>query len=66
MDYKYKLFMFGFGIKFQTLDEVYKRLSQIPIDRAKVEGIDQCYLIDLEDGKKFYIDFDDKKYFIKF
>ncbi len=61
---KYKLVMFGFGIYLNNLNEVYKRLLQIPIARAKVEGIDNCYLIDLNSGEKFDINFNDKRYFI--
>ncbi|RAX55368.1 hypothetical protein CCY99_01340 [Helicobacter sp. 16-1353] len=63
---KYKLFMFGFGIELKSLDDVEKRLSQIPTNRAEVEGIDQCYLIDLKTGEKYQINFDKKKYFVKF
>lgn len=68
MEYKYKLFMFGFGIQLKTLIDVEKRLSQIPIHRANFEGIDQCYLIDLESGKKtnIIVDLEHKKYKIDF
>lgn len=57
--------MFGFGIRFCNLDEVYKRLSQIPVQRAKIEGIEQCYLIDLSDGQRYQINFSENSYFIE-
>lgn len=66
MDKKYKLVMFGFGILLEDLDEVEARFSQIPLQRAKVEGLEQCYLIDLKTAKKFNIKYNDKKYFIDF
>lgn len=62
---QYKLVMFGFGIKLENLSEVRNRLTQIPIQRAKIEGIEQCYLIDLNDGTKYQINFDERKYIIE-
>lgn len=65
MQYKYKLVMFGFSLMLESLDEVEKRLSQIPVARAKSDGIEQCYLIDLATGAKKQINYNDKKYFIE-
>lgn len=65
MQYKYKLVMFGLSLKVESIVDVEKRLSQIPITRAKSEGIDQCYLIDLITGEKRQIFYDERKFFIE-
>ncbi|RDU64648.1 hypothetical protein [Helicobacter sp. MIT 14-3879] len=65
-DDRYKLVMFGFGVKLRDLDEVKLRLSQIPTQRAKVEGLEQCYLIDLSNAKKFNINYDENGFFVEF
>lgn len=45
---RYRLIMFGFSAVCEDIDEVRLRLSGYPPNRATSEGIDQCYLIDLE------------------
>lgn len=50
----FKLYMFGFGIVLENINEVKKRLAQIPISRA-VEGLEQCYLINLKTAQKYAI-----------
>lgn len=65
MQYKYKLVMFGLSLKVENMAEVEKRLSQIPIIRAKSEGIDQCYLIDLITGERKQISYNERKFFVQ-
>lgn len=65
MQYKYKLVMFGLSLKVENMAEVEKRLSQIPITRAKSEGIDQCYLIDLITGERKQISYNERKFFVQ-
>lgn len=65
MQYKYKLIMFGLSLKVENMAEVEKRLSQIPITRAKSEGIDQCYLIDLITGERKQISYNERKFFVQ-
>lgn len=65
MQYKYKLVMFGLSLKVENMAEVEKRFSQIPITRAKSEGIDQCYLIDLITGERKQISYNERKFFVQ-
>lgn len=63
---RYKLVMFGFSAVCVSLQEVRDRLKIYPSERFMIEGKDQCYLIDLQDGKCYLIDLDSQgKYIIK-
>ncbi|MCI6217151.1 MAG: hypothetical protein MR629_01200 [Helicobacter sp.] len=63
---RYKLVMFGFSAVCVSLQEVRDRLKIYPSERFMIEGKDQCYLIDLQDGKYYLIDLDSQgKYVIK-
>lgn len=52
---RYKLFMFGFPAMCIDLDEVKDRLKIYPSERVNYEGLDQCYLIDLQTGEQYKI-----------
>lgn len=55
---RYKLVMFGFSALCVDLEEVSARLEGYPPERARCEGGDQCYLIDLHSGKSYEIALD--------
>lgn len=65
VEFEYKLVMFGFPALCEDLSEVQSRIRQIPIERAQVETLEQCYLIELKTGKNFAIKCDEKGYFIE-
>lgn len=64
MDFHYKLVMFGFPALCEDIEEVNLRMKQIPLERAKVETLEQCYLIELKTAKCYKILCDEKGYFI--
>ncbi|PAF43659.1 hypothetical protein [Helicobacter sp. 11S02629-2] len=64
MDFTYKLTMFGFPDLCVSLEDVYRHLKQIPVARANLETLDQCYLIDLKTGEKFDIAIDGERFYI--
>lgn len=61
---RYKLFMFGFPAMCIDLDEVRDRLKIYPSERANYEGLDQCYLIDLQTGEQYKIGINETNHFI--
>lgn len=65
MALSYKLVMFGFPALCEDIDEVYARMRQIPVDRAKAETLEQCYLIDLQSADRYEISCNDREFFIK-
>lgn len=64
MDFNYKLVMFGFPALCEDMEEVALRMKQIPLERAKAETLEQCYLIELKTAKQYKILCDEKGYFI--
>ena len=64
MDFHYKLVMFGFPALCEDIEEVNLRMKQIPLERAKAETLEQCYLIELKTAKHYKILCDEKGYFI--
>lgn len=64
MDFNYKLVMFGFPALCEDIEEVKLRMKQIPLERAKAETLEQCYLIELKTAKHYKILCDEKGYFI--
>ena len=54
-DFAYKLIMFGYSALCEDLEEVYRRLSLYPTERAKLENGDECFLIDLQKGEQIPI-----------
>ncbi|RAX57890.1 hypothetical protein CCZ01_04480 [Helicobacter monodelphidis] len=52
---RYRLIMFGFSAMCEDLGEVSLRLRGIPMQRADLEGIDQCYLVDLQKKRQYKI-----------
>ncbi|OBV29508.1 hypothetical protein BKN38_01125 [Helicobacter sp. CLO-3] len=65
MEFQYKLSMFGFPALCEDIDEVFARMRQIPIERAQAETLEQCYLIDLKEGKTYPIAINEKGFFIE-
>lgn len=65
MALSYKLVMFGFPALCEDLDEVGARMRQIPVERAKLETLEQCYLIDLKSGDRHEITCDERGFFIE-
>lgn len=63
--FRYKLFLFGFPDLCRDLDDVLLHLKQVPPQRAITETMEQCYLIDMQTGKKYPIEYSDKGLFIK-
>lgn len=59
---KYRLIMFGFSAMCEDIDEVKLRLRGYPPSRVGYEGIDQCYLIDLEQNKQYAIRLHDNRF----
>ncbi|MDL0079599.1 hypothetical protein [Helicobacter zhangjianzhongii] len=64
MALSYKLVMFGFPALCEDIDEVQARMRQIPPERAKVETLEQCYVIDLHTGVRYEIACDEKGFYI--
>lgn len=64
MALSYKLVMFGFPALCEDIDEVYARMRQIPVERAKAETLEQCYLIDLQSGDRYEISCNERGFFI--
>ncbi len=65
MSFEYKLVMFGFPALCEDMDEVLSRIRQIPIERAEAETLEQCYLIKLDSGEKYQINYTPKGFFIE-
>lgn len=47
-EFEYKLVMFGFSALCEDLEEVKRRLSLYPKERAEFENGEECFLIDLK------------------
>ena len=62
--FRYKLFLFGFPDLCKDENEVLLHLKQVPPQRAVTETMDQCYLIDLDTGRRYDIEYDEKGLFI--
>lgn len=63
--FRYKLFLFGFPDLCKDFDDVLRHLKQVPPQRAIIETMEQCYLIDMQTGEKYAIDVNEKGLFIK-
>lgn len=63
--FQYKLMLFGFPDLCKDYEDVLLHLKQVPPLRAQVETMEQCYLIDMQTGKKYDIGYDNKGLFVK-
>lgn len=63
--FQYKLFLFGFPDLCRDYDEVMLHLKQVPPQRAAVETLEQCYVIDMKTGKRYDIAYDERALYIK-
>lgn len=63
--FQYKLVLFGFPDLCRDYDDVLLHLKQVPPQRALVETLEQCYLIDMKTGKKYDIEHDERCLYVK-
>lgn len=63
--FQYKLMLFGFPDLCIDYDDVLLHLKQVPPQRANIETLEQCYLIDMQTGEKYNIDCNSKGLFVK-
>ena len=63
--FRYKLVLFGFPDLCRDYDDVMLHLRQVPPQRAEVETLEQCYLIDMQTGQKYTIESSQKSLIIK-
>lgn len=63
--FQYKLFLFGFPDLCKDYDEVMLHLKQVPPQRAVVETLEQCYLIDMKTGDRYEIEHNEHSLYIK-
>lgn len=54
-DFTYKLIMFGYSALCEDLEEVNRRLSFYPPQRAELENGDECFLINLKTNEQIPI-----------
>ena len=64
MALSYKLVMFGFPALCEDIDEGASKDAPDPPERAKVETLEQCYVIDLHTGVRYEIACDEKGFYI--
>lgn len=63
--FQYKLVLFGFPDLCRDYEDVLQHLRQVPPQRALVETLEQCYLIDMQTGQKYDIVHDEKCLYVK-
>ena len=63
--FQYKLMLFGFPDLCRDYEDVLSHLRQVPPQRAMVETMEQCHLIDMQTGQKYDIGYNEKGLFVK-
>ncbi|RDU72288.1 hypothetical protein CQA66_05260 [Helicobacter aurati] len=63
--FRYKLFLFGFPDLCKDFNDVLLHLKQVPPQRAAVETMEQCYLIDMQTGARYAIGYNEKGLFVR-